>query len=300
MDTKEILNGIKRLNLASYPYFELQESIRSLGTSSFLIFTLHSGKTITRARSGNNFFSKSDLSYKPQKFNTKCQRASTPNRTMFYGTINEDEHSLEESRMIAISECSSLLRGGISTNGIEKITYGRWMVIDNINLVSIIHRDFFADVTNNPLLNELKKSYDDFIKIEPKIQEKTDLIAHFFAEEFSKKEILSDSDYFISAVFSEIISNDLGYDGILYPSVQAGGQLGFNVAIIPEVVDSKMRLDLVAESTLYKKGEKSLNFIDKISAVETWKYINSPQMKAEDILSELQIDSFNELTKVQA
>lgn len=148
-------------------------------------------------------------------------------------------------------------------------------------------------------MHELKNSYDDFIKIEPEIQERTDLTARFFAKEFSKKEILSDSDYFISAVFSEIVSNDLGYDGILYPSVQAGGQLGFNVAIIPEVVDSKMKLDLGAESTLYKKGEKSLNLIDKISAVETWKYINSPQMEAEDILSELQINSFDELTEAQ-
>ena len=297
MDTKKILDKIKKLNLASYPYFEAQELIRSLGVSGFLIFTLHFGKSITRARSGNNFFKKSDLSYKPQKFNTKCQRASTPNRTMFYGTINENERSLEESRMIAISECSSLLRGGIDINGIEKITYGRWTVIDNINLVSIVHRDIFVDITNNPLLIELKNSYDEFIRTVPKSQEKADLIAQFFAKEFSKKEILSDSDYFISAVFSEMVSYDLGYDGILYPSVQAGGQLGFNVAIKPEAVDTKMKLDMVAESTLYKKGEKSLNFIDKISAVEMWKYVDSPQMKADEILSELQIGSLDELTK---
>jgi hypothetical protein len=298
MDTKEIINKIKGLNLTSYPYFEVQELIRSLGTSGFLIFTLHFGKAITRARLGHNYFKKSELSYKSQEFNTKCQRASTPNRTMFYGTIIEEEYSLEKSRMIAISECSPLLRGGIDTNGIEKITYGKWTVIDNINLVSIVNRDVFVEVANNPLLNELKGAYDEFINMESGKQENIELIAQFFAKEFSKKEIQSDSDYFISAVFSEIVSNDLRYDGILYPSVQAGGQLGFNVAITPEAVDTKMRLDLVAESTLYKKGEKSLNLIDKISGVETWRYINSPQMKPEEILSKLQIDSLEELTKM--
>ena len=32
-------------------------------------------------------------------------------------------------------------------------------------------------------------------------------------------------------MFTEIIISDYGYDGVMYTSVQADGQLGFNVAI---------------------------------------------------------------------
>ena len=84
----------------------------------------------------------------------------------------------------------------------------------------------------------------------------------------------------------------------MYPSVQAGGQIGFNVAIKPEAVDNKMRLDIVGESTLYKNRDKSINITDKISSMETWIYLDSisnSQKDNDEILSRLEISSFDEL-----
>ena len=46
-------------------------------------------------------------------------------------------------------------------------------------------------------------------------------------------------------MFTEIIISDYGYDGVMYTSVQADGQLGFNVAIKPESVNTKMKLILI-------------------------------------------------------
>lgn len=117
--------------------------IRNFGEVGFITFTLYPTKVITRARSGVDYTNKSDLSYKPQRFNDKCQRASTPNKTMFYGTIVEEERPIEDTRLIAASECSSLLRGGLDSSGIEKITYGRWQVVKDINLLTIVHKDIF-------------------------------------------------------------------------------------------------------------------------------------------------------------
>ena len=298
MNVEATLDKLRALDLSKYPYYKAKELFRDLGQVGFVINTLHSMKVITRARSGCGYTNKSDLSYKPQKYNNKCQRASTPNNTMFYGTIAKDGCPIDETRLIAASECSSLLRGGINTSGIEKITFGRWQVIKDIDLVSVVHKDIFADVENNALLKELHIGYEEFIKKFPDIEEKNNLIAKFFAEEYSKENITNDYDYFLSAVFSEFVAYDLGYDGVMYPSVQVGGQIGFNVAIKPDAVDNKMRLDIIGESTLYKNKDKSINITDKISSMETWIYldsISSSQMDNDEILSKLGISSFDEL-----
>lgn len=49
--------------------------------------TLHPSKTIIRARPNENsqvFTTRAELSYKPQKFNSTYQQASTTSQTMFY------------------------------------------------------------------------------------------------------------------------------------------------------------------------------------------------------------------------
>lgn len=274
MSIEVILDKLRALDLSKCPYAEARELFWKLNQIGFVIYTLHEKKVITRARSGEGYTNKSDLSYKPREYNKKYQRASTPNNTMFYGTIVDADCPFYDTRTIAAIECSKLLRGGINTSGNEKITFGRWQVIKDINLVSIVHKDFFSDVRNNALLKELHRVYEEFIKKSPDIEEKINLIARFFAEEYSKENITNDYDYLLSAVFSEFITSDLGYDGVMYPSVQTGGQIGFNVAIKPLAVDNKMRLDIVLESTLRKNKESATIFNDKISSMESWIYID--------------------------
>lgn len=81
MNKQTIINRLEALDLSQYPYFEIKELIRELGKVGFIIFTLHPGKTITRARCDGNLKTVSDLSYKPRQYNKQCQRASTPMRT---------------------------------------------------------------------------------------------------------------------------------------------------------------------------------------------------------------------------
>ena len=50
MNKQTIINRLEALDLSQYPYFEIKELIRDLGKVGFIIFTLHPGKTITRAR----------------------------------------------------------------------------------------------------------------------------------------------------------------------------------------------------------------------------------------------------------
>lgn len=298
MDTiGNIIKKMSDLDLSKYPFVETQELIRSLGKSGYLIFTLHYSKSLTRARPGSGFTQKSELSYLPQDKNKKCQRASTPNGTMFYGTIAQNGEPLDKTRMIAASECSSLLRGGVDTIGIEKITYGRWAIIKDINLVVILGEDIYSSTLDNPLLSELKEAYQNFISSSPEMSESIKSISNFFAKEFAKEEIREDYDYFLSALFTEVVTKNLGYHGVMYPSVRSGGEWGFNVAIKPEEVDDNMILEMALETTLYKNGLATLLLDNKISDMSMWELTETPQFPQEEICKHLQINSLDDLRK---
>lgn len=256
MDKQTIINRLEALDLSQYPYFEIRELIRELGKVGFVIFTLHPGKTITRARCDGNLKTVSDLSYKPQQYNKQCQRASTPMRTMFYGCIVPEEQNIIDTRFISACESSSLIREGMETSGEQTITFGKWEVIEDIHLLVVIHKDYFHDADNS-LLGELKIAYEDFLMKYSDAAKDIDISAKYFAKEFSKKnEDGFDYNYLISAIFTEVVTTDHAFDGVMYPSVQTGGQLGFNVAITPDAVDKKMKLVVAYETQIKKIGEK--------------------------------------------
>lgn len=256
MDKQTIINRLEALDLSQYPYFEIRELIREFGKVGFIIFTLHPGKTITRARCDGNLKTVSDLSYKPQQYNKQCQRASTPMRTMFYGCIVPEEQNIIDTRFISACESSSLIREGVETSGEQTITFGKWEVIEDIHLLVVIHKDYFHDADNS-LLGELKIAYEDFLMKYPDAAKNIDISAKYFAKEFSKKnEDGFDYNYLISAIFTEVVTTDHAFDGVMYPSVQTGGQLGFNVAITPDAVDKKMKLVVAYETQIKKIGEK--------------------------------------------
>lgn len=256
MDKQTIINRLEALDLSQYPYFEIKELIRELGRVGFIIFTLHPGKTITRARCDGGLKTVSDLSYKPQQYNKQCQRASTPMRTMFYGCIVPKEQNIIDTRFISACESSSLIRGGIGTSGEQTITFGKWEVIKDIDLLVVIHNDYFCNADNS-LLEELKSAYEVFLMKYPELANDIDITAKYFAKEFSKNnEAEADYNYLISAIFTEVVTTDHALDGVMYPSVQAGGRLGFNVAITPNVVDNKMKLVMAYETQIKKTGEK--------------------------------------------
>jgi hypothetical protein len=264
--TTSILAKLRALDLSSYPYFKAKELIENLikDKPAILLFSLHTGKSLTRARMGHNFTQVSDVSYPPLRKGAKCQRANVPTKTMFYGTMVSEGQDFQLTRLIAICECSSLMRGK-GTDDPEQITFGRWNVKEDIELVAIFAESVYADTPNNSLLAELKGAYDEYIsKHEPDIIAKQKNISNFFAEEFSKADIRGDYDYLLSAIFTEIVTDDFGYDGVMYPSVQCEGEWGFNVAIKPEIVDTNLQFDLAIESSLYKNGQNEWTEEDRI------------------------------------
>ncbi len=265
-NVKLAFEKLSQLDLSTYPLDEAKNLIRQFGKFGCVLETLHKGKVIIRARPNygdERFKTPSELSYKPQQFNKTFQRASTPNRTMFYGTsIPEvlEKGELDNHRVVGVLESLSWLRDK-STKGIQKITFGKWVVKKDINLLALVHHEAFHKESS--LTREIVNYFNEFIE---KYPEEKDTTLAIFAKEFAKDVKREDPDYnyLLSASFAEI-AVDMGLDGVFYPSLRVNGQ-GFNVAIKPETADNNLDLEAAGECTIYKHYEQS--YVDNETAME--------------------------------
>jgi hypothetical protein len=268
----DTLARLSALDLSTYPYDEAKALIKELKRFGAMEYALHPGKTITRGRPNDlvdgrpvSFTRADQLSYKPQEFNSTYQRASTPFKTMFYGSVipeNLDEGDVTIERIISVSEASSLLRNAhrreISPElKKETITFGQWVVTDDIELLSLCY--YKPLLQNNPLGRDLYAAFEKGTQELPEpLRTHTRSASTFFAEQFAKPshEFRGDFEYLLSAVFAEI-TTEKGLAGVHFPSVKAEGK-GFNVAISPEFTDRCLRLDKVLECTLYERDGRFL------------------------------------------
>jgi len=138
------LNKISRLDLSGYPVEELNRYISEIGHSLQIEYTLHPTSPIIRARRNETddeqFTSREQLGYRPEKYNTSFQRASTPNQTMFYGSIQPSfvgSDDIDKPRLAACVEASDTFRNNRFIAD-EKITFSRWEVVAPIKVMLII------------------------------------------------------------------------------------------------------------------------------------------------------------------
>jgi len=303
IDIDEIIKGLKKLELSTYPVEEVNLLINKIGLSAHIVVTFHRGKSILRARPNYNykrFLYKSQLSYRPQVYNSTYQRASTPNKSMFYGCIIPDkleQGELDNPRVVASIESVPWIRDK-TKSGYQKISYSRWIVRKDINLIAVVFKDSYYKESS--FTRELVNAYKEFIKFhDEKLIERSLKIQDFLAHEFSKEDIENDYDYLISAIFSEYCVNH-GFDGIIYPSVRVGGQ-GFNVAISPRSCNN-LRLYAAGESSIYKRKDHMIIGNDTIMKYRgnkekiKYKKIRNNRM---EILDKLGVKNISELKKAQ-
>lgn len=258
MNYTEILKRLESLDLKSYPKDEIKELLTGLGKVGVIITSLHDGKRILRARINEDkqqFKTLSELSFKPQEFNTTYQRASTPQSTMFYGSIVPeilDKTEPDTARITTLYELSEFVRS-VDTIGTQKITFSVWEVCSDVKLLSLIHYKNFQRPT--ALSKKLQEDYIKFISQYPQHKQSSFEITQFLGEQFAKPvNSIDDFNYMISAVYSEM-SIGFGFDGVLYPSVKLAGE-GINIAVKPEIIDVKINFIHAGECTVYKNKKQ--------------------------------------------
>ncbi len=228
---------------------------------SVVPYEIPKGALILRARRGYGFTKRSEMTYCPAEKCQDYQRASMPKESMFYGVISDDQHHLEDARAICVAECSALCKEGKTSIGRERFTISHWMVTKPLRIVSLITDQAFPTCTNNKLLNQLRNT---FVYVHGKSDSSTEtkVITQFLSDEFTK-DVRHPHEYIVSATISHDIVNNLGYDGIIYPSVQLGGQGGLNIAIKPSSLNKKVRFIRTLENCLYKNGSQSFIRMEK-------------------------------------
>ena len=286
MQITNIIESLKKLDLSTYPKDEITSLLKQVGEICYIPVSFYRGKIVIRARpyldGEQRFEKKKDYSFKPQEFNLKYQRASTPKQTMFYATAipdNPQSGELYNLRVIGAVETIPMLRDTI-TSGYQKIAFGKWEVCKDIHLLAIIQKDKYVEASR--YTKELSDYYQKFIETTPHdIKERSLEFTSFLADEFSKEEIRDDYDYMISAIFSELATQN-GLDGVFYPSVRMAGK-GFNISITPEAT-KKLRLMAAGECSIYKK--KGQTEVGNDSSVE----LNGTEeeFKLKDMISDRQ------------
>lgn len=252
-------------------------------------FYIREGIYILRGRRGSGYTKRSQMTYCPAEKCISMQRATLKGQTMFYGVISDDQSHQENARAIVTGECSKLCREGTSSVGRETITLSHWEVVKPLHIVSLINDETFTEIKDNIILNQLRDAFTLFHGEQNSSDEEKE-ISRFVSAEFAK-EVKNDNEYLISATIATDIVKDMGFDGIVYPSVPMGGQAGLNIALTPKIVNRKLRFRRTLEQTLYKNRDQSFVRLEKADG----KKIPHKQFPDSIIEKELNIESIFDL-----
>lgn len=247
---------------------ECKRQVRRVVNAVFPIPWLHhplkAGTIISRCRKDAPSLGRDSFGCKPAEIVEDYQRASIPHKTVFYGAVGDRE--VEDGEFIAMLETSKTHRNNIEY-GREEIFVSHWGVKQDIQMALISHPKVFVDSNIGSTVDEMQKNYNRLLPRYPADRDfiiEFDKLAEFVARQFAKRvKDGNNFEYLISAYFA---NNALETDcGIIYPSAQVNGKLGFNVALRPDIINSHLDFINAEKHILYKAGNYMQVPADKYS-----------------------------------
>ena len=234
-----------------------KRQVRRVVNAVFPIPWLHhplkAGTIISRCRRDAPNLGKDSFGCKPAEIVEDYQRASIPHKTIFYGAVGDRE--VEDGEFIAMLETSKTHRNNIEL-GREEIYVSHWVVKQDIGMALISHPKVFVDSSIGSTVDEMQKNYIRLLPSYPADRDfiiEFDKLAEFVARQFAKR--VKDGNNFEYLISAHFANNALETDyGIIYPSVQVYGKLGFNVALRPDIINSHLDFIDAEKHILYKAG----------------------------------------------
>lgn len=270
-ELKRKLNSITGLNLETTSFRKISHIINKELFVPVTIAKIHAGQYVERVRINSNgeiFKHKQELSYILDSKNIKNYgRANSPGNSIFYGSVKSS--LVSSPRIVALAETEEALQGEFKGNSDKKLimTVGKWMVKKDILVSEMVFKRTAINA-----IPEVKTAFDFHSNLirqsQPSVfASQSILLLEYFSEIMSKR-IEKNSDYKISAAFSESIlkSPDLG--GMLFQSVQTDFE-GTNIALKPAVVDEHLSLEEALIIFVEIRGKKV--FLDNIGTTGTLK-----------------------------
>ena len=225
--------------------------VDSLMPTYWLHHPLKANSIISRCRKDPTDLTANSFGCKDAGLIDDFQRASIYRETVFYAA-GCDNGKIENADVIAMIETSKLHREGHAF-GREKIAVSHWLVKRDIDTAIICHPNVFVDSRVSDPVNDMQRNYIRLLERFPDqaLLPEYDKFVEFIASQFAK--IVPEGEnhqYMISAYFAHNAFDTV--EGIIYPSVQTQGHLGFNVAIRPDVKDDALEFIDAQECVLYK------------------------------------------------
>lgn len=256
MTLLNIISQLSAVHLENTP--ECKGSVHRLVDSVFPIHWLHhpikTGTIISRCRKNAPNLEKESFGCKRPEKVINYQRASIPHESVFYGAVGDRD--VEDGDFIAMMETSSLHRNG-RDKGQEEIFVSQWRVIKDIDMALVCHPNVFVDANYNSTVNAMQKNYIRLLPGYPAEQDFIpvfDKLVEFISGQFAKIVPEGDnSQYMISSYFAH--NALLTESGIIYPSVQVKGKLGFNVALRPDIVENSLEFIGAEKHILFKADD---------------------------------------------
>ena len=255
MTVTDIINELNSIELE--PTSKCRAYVHRLVDVLLPIHWLHhplkAGSIISRCRRDAPTLTEGSFGCKLARNVIDYQRASVPYESVFYAA-GCDNGKIEYADLIAMVETSKLFREGHET-GRERIAVSHWRLKRDINMALICHPKIFVDSRNDEPLNDMQRHYSIMLPNYPnkELLPEFDSLVEFMAGQFAKRVPEGQNyQYMISAYFAHnCLTTD---EGILYPSVQMQGHLGFNVAIRPDIKDDSLEFIDAQWCVLYKAG----------------------------------------------
>ena len=219
---------------------------------------IEAGAYVVRQRINDKdkvFSNVSDLSYPPVHCCYNYGRANLPYHSMFYCCSFSGDKDAPLPRYITLLETSDFVKDTESV-GIQRATCSRWDIIEKLELLALP----FSDNYERPVgtIEQIKKEWEE-LKCKTNINKDALNLVEYMSDEVAK-EVVENINYFKIANFIYYLlymnKSTCNSDGIIYPSVAAGGE-GFNIVLKPEAVDKKLKFSVASLCYLIKNGMKA-------------------------------------------
>lgn len=219
---------------------------------------IEAGAYVVRQRINDkdkDFSNVSDLSYPPVHCCYNYGRANLPHHSMFYCCSFSGDKDAPLPRYITLLETSDFIKDTESV-GIQRVTCSRWDIIEKLELLALPFSDNYERTIDS--IEHIKNEWKE-LKSKTNINKDALNLVEYMSDEIAK-ETAENLDYFKIANFIYYLlyinKSTCNSDGIIYPSVAAGGE-GFNIVLKPEAVDKKLKFSVASLCYLIKNGKNA-------------------------------------------
>lgn len=203
-------------------------------------------------------------------------RCNFKGQQVFYGSVFTDE--IKDLRLTGISEIIDF--DSLDRNQRHFIAIGRWLILENINMAELYLSD---QKIKNQISRHANENHNNWLSaLSSEEREKNIEIMNFFSDEFTEPrgryELTSaiSNRYFKMFFQSQEDKKSFSIEGLSYPSVKTEG-LGMNVALLPDTVDKKLKLEVVLINEIVFVGPKEIylhNYEISTDVLEDGRIIN--------------------------